>query len=82
MKTLLIDRWENSIGFSLRERFLGIYLNYLSFVGFVSVILTQYFVACDLGLKPKRTKCKIGFLMSLFFQEFLLGRNVGTHKMG
>lgn len=58
-----------------------LYPDYLSFIGFVSAVVTQYFVSCDVGLKPNKTKYKIVFLMALFFQEFLLGRNVGTHKM-
>lgn len=58
-----------------------LYLDYWGFVGFVSVVVTQYFISCDVGLKPNKTKYKIVFLMALFFQKFLLGRNVGTHKM-
>lgn len=45
-----------------------LYPDYLSFIGFVSAVVTQYFVSCDVGLKPNKTKYKIvfshGFILS------------------
>lgn len=52
MKTLLIDRWENSFLKKIKVKVSRqIYRDHLGLIGFV--IVTQYFISCDLGFKTQ-----------------------------